>query len=150
MSKQVLVPPLNFAMVEPNIYRSGYPNKKNFQFLLRLELKSVMYLCEDDYTQESLDFWAANNEPFGEIDQNDMADALVKFLDKSNQPILLHCNKGKHRVGCLVGCLRKLQKWSMASIFDEYRRFAGNKMHIADQEFIEIFDSSAISDSLLI
>ncbi|KAJ8328113.1 tyrosine-protein phosphatase siw14 [Batrachochytrium dendrobatidis] len=120
------------------------------------------YICEDDYTQETLDFWRINNvcvfhmriagnkEPFGEIEQKDIADALLKVLDEKNQPILLHCNKGKHRVGCLIGCLRKLQKWSMASIFDEYRRFAGTKTHIADQEFIEVFDSNTVAHLLSI
>nr|KAJ3422082.1 hypothetical protein HK105_001255 [Polyrhizophydium stewartii] len=146
MADRVLVPPLNFAMVEPGVYRSGYPNKKNFPFLKKLGLKSVMYICEDDYTDENLRFWdetgvrvfhvrvAGNKEPFGEIDEADIADALSKVLSVDNQPILLHCNKGKHRVGCLVGCLRKLQRWSLAAIFDEYRRFSGSKMHIADQE----------------
>ena len=38
----VLVPPLNFAMVAPGVYRSGYPNKKNFPFLRKLGLKSIM------------------------------------------------------------------------------------------------------------
>ena len=53
--------------------------------------------------------------------------------DTRNHPVLIHCNKGKHRIGCLIGCLRKLQRWSMTSIFDEYRRFAGTKV-LADQE----------------
>ncbi|KAF9127528.1 hypothetical protein BGW39_005795 [Mortierella sp. 14UC] len=78
----VLVPPLNFALVAPGVYRSGHPNKHNFPFMKKLGLK--------------------------------------------------------HRIGCLIGCLRKIQNWSMTSIFDEYRRFAGSKV-LADQEFIEIF-----------
>jgi len=40
----------------------------------------------------------------------------------------------------LVGCLRKLQKWSLTSVFDEYRRFAGKAARVADQQFIELFD----------
>jgi tyrosine-protein phosphatase SIW14 len=35
----------------------------------------------------------------------------------------------------------------MASIFDEYQRFSGQKLRIADQEFIEIFDYPIIVDS---
>jgi hypothetical protein len=38
----VVVPPLNFAMVAPGVYRSGYPNKRNFPFLRRLGLRSIM------------------------------------------------------------------------------------------------------------
>ena len=63
-----------------------------------------------------------------------MATALAHVLDVRNHPILIHCNKGKYRIGCLIGCLRKLQKWSLASIFDEYRRFSGSTLRIADQE----------------
>jgi hypothetical protein len=39
----------------------------------------------------------------------------------------------QHRIGCLVGCLRKIQRWSKTSIFDEYRRFADTKV-LADLE----------------
>lgn len=111
-----------------------------------------MYLSEDECSEENIAFMneenieffhvkiQGNKEPFVEIDQAVLAQALCKLLDKRNHPILVHCNKGKHRVGCLIGVLRKFQKWSLASIFDEYRRFSGQKLRIMDQEFIEIFD----------
>ncbi|KAJ3031369.1 hypothetical protein HDV00_008369 [Rhizophlyctis rosea] len=95
---RILVPPLNFAMVAPGVYRSGYPNKKNFPFLQKLGLKSIMYLCEDDYSTDNLTFLAengikifhlkisGNKEPFAEIDQADIASALVKVLDERNHP----------------------------------------------------------------
>lgn len=66
--------------------------------------------------------------------------ALAVLLDRRNHPILIHCNKGKHRTGCLIGCLRKLQQWSHTSIFDEYRRFSHPKSRSMDQQFIELFD----------
>jgi tyrosine-protein phosphatase SIW14 len=37
-----LVPPLNFAMIAPGVYRSGHPNKQNFAFLRKLGLKTIM------------------------------------------------------------------------------------------------------------
>jgi hypothetical protein len=43
-----------------------------------------------------------------------------------------------------MGILRKLQNWSITSIFDEYRRFAGGKIRLADQEFIELFDMKTL------
>lgn len=49
----------------------------------------------------------------------------------------------QHRTGCLVGCLRKLQKWCLSSIFDEYQRFAAAKARVSDQRFIELFDTSS-------
>ncbi|CAG8626892.1 5249_t:CDS:2 [Funneliformis caledonium] len=135
---KVMVPPLNFAMVAPGVYRSGHPNRKNYPFLIKLGLKSIIYLSSDDFNKELEQFVNeqfiqvfhyridGNKEPFVEIEQKEISSALVKVLDVRNHP-------GKHRIGCLVGCLRKLQKWSMTSIFDEYRRFAGSKV-LADQE----------------
>ena len=54
--------------------------------------------------------------------------------------------KKKHRTGCMVGCLRKVQKWSITSIFDEYRRFAGTKVRTLDQQFIELFSQDIVYD----
>ncbi len=39
----VVIPPSNFAMVAKGVYRSGYPVPKNFPFLKKLGLKSILY-----------------------------------------------------------------------------------------------------------
>ncbi|CAO3686351.1 unnamed protein product [Umbelopsis vinacea] len=149
-----LVPPLNFAMVAPGVYRSGHPNQ-NFPFLRKLGLKTVMYFAMEDLTPEMEQFMCeegiqifhyrteGNKEPFLEISTEDINHALVKLLDQRCHPVLIHCLKGKHRIGCLVGCLRKIQRWSKTSIFDEYRRFADTKV-LADLEFIETFDEESV------
>lgn len=42
--------------------------------------------------------------------------------------MLVHSNKGKHRAGVLVGCMRRvLQGWSLAATHAEYDRYAGEK-----------------------
>jgi hypothetical protein len=55
-------------------------------------------------------------------------------LCDNRRPLLVHCTKGTHRTGCVVGCLRKLEGWSLTPIFDEYRRFAGTKVCAANLE----------------
>eukprot|EP00741_Cyanophora_paradoxa_P022527 tig00021464_g21753.t1 len=145
----VFIPPLNFSAVTKGVYRSGYPNKKNIPFLKKLGLKSVLYLCpeehalQDWFTRSGIQVFQygikGNKEPFVDIPEEVVKEALEKLLDVRNHPIIIHCNKGKHRTGCVVGCLRKVQNWSLTSIFDEYRRFAGSKVRILDQQFIELF-----------
>ena len=147
----MVTPPDNFAMVWKGVYRSGYPTKKNFDFLSRLGLRSVLFLCPEAYPDSHLDFYAAhgiqllqfgvigNKEPFDEIPEAVVCAALLKILDDANLPLLIHCNQGKHRTGCLVGCLRKVHRWSLVSIFEEYRRFAGAKARVHDEQFIERF-----------
>ncbi|KAJ1904001.1 tyrosine-protein phosphatase siw14, partial [Tieghemiomyces parasiticus] len=145
-TEQPLVPPLNFALVVPGIYRSGHPNSRNHAFLLKLGIRTVIYMNEDDPQPEHVQFvkdnaigfhhfrTKANKEPYTEINPQDIVSILKVATDTRHYPVLIHCNKGKKRVGCLVGCLRKLQGWSLAAIFDEYQRFSGSKLGIADQQ----------------
>ncbi|KAE9456211.1 hypothetical protein C3L33_11880, partial [Rhododendron williamsianum] len=82
-------------------------------------------------------------EPFVNIPEDTIREALKVVLDVKNHPLLIHCNRGKHRTGCIVGCLRKLQRWCLSSVFDEYQRFAAAKARISDQRFMELFDVSS-------
>ena len=56
----ILVPPLNFSIVQARIYRSGHPNKKNMPFLKKLQLKTIVYLCADDYAEDNVNFAKEN------------------------------------------------------------------------------------------
>ncbi|GBG77436.1 hypothetical protein CBR_g23885 [Chara braunii] len=117
-------------------------------------LDLLRYLCPEPYPEVNIEFLEkngiklfhfgieGNKEPFVDIPEPVIREALKVLLDVRNHPILIHCNKGKHRTGCLVGCLRKFQNWSLTSIFDEYRRFAGTKVRMLDQQFMELFDVS--------
>lgn len=40
---------------------------------------------------------------------------------------------GKYRVGVITALIRRLQCWSMTSIYEEYARFAGHD-RVADEE----------------
>ena len=107
-----MVPPINFAMVVPGVYRSGHPNKKNFGFLRRLRLKGIMsvvgsttlayplrtlicevtdYACRyvvgtDEYRKDSLDFVKAENLQLHRFDLSDeevsSSNALSKVIRK--------------------------------------------------------------------
>ncbi|VVB07346.1 unnamed protein product [Arabis nemorensis] len=81
-------------------------------------------------------------EPYVNIQDHKIREALKVLLDEKNHPLLIHCKRGKHRTGCVVGCMRKLQKWCLTSIYDEYKRFAAAKARVSDQRFMELFDTS--------
>lgn len=40
--EELFVPPLNFAMVDCGVFRSGFPDTANFTFLQTLGLRSIM------------------------------------------------------------------------------------------------------------
>ncbi|KAF3905569.1 hypothetical protein AA313_de0206540 [Arthrobotrys entomopaga] len=75
-----------------------------------------------------------------ENDPESTKKALELLLDNRNFPVLIHSNKGKHRSGVLVACMRKLlQNWAFESVKTEYHYFAGEKGK-TDIEFIEKFE----------
>lgn len=152
-----ITPPENFSPVIGQIYRSSFPRVENFEFLRdRLKLKSILVLIPEEYPLENVEFlnqsgirlfqvgMSGNKEPFVNLPNDMLTKALEIVLNPANQPILIHCNRGKHRTGCLVGCIRKLQNWSLTMIFDEYRRFAFPKARALDQQFIEMYDDEEI------
>ncbi|CAN6574209.1 unnamed protein product [Malus baccata var. baccata] len=152
----LFIPPLNFSLVDNGIFRSGFPESANFSFLQTLGLGSIICLCPEPYPEANMEFLKSNGiklfqfgidgykEPFVNIPDDTIREALKVVLDVRNHPVLIHCKRGKHRTGCLVGCLRKLQRWCLTSVFDEYQRFAAAKARVADQRFMEMFDVSSL------
>ena len=73
-------------------------------------------------------------------DLHDVVQLLHILLNPDHHPILVHCTKGQHRTGCLIGCLRKIQNWSLSSIFQEYTHFTTPRYsRVLDHQFIELF-----------
>jgi tyrosine-protein phosphatase SIW14 len=155
-NRPLLVPPLNFAIVLPNVLRSGYPNPRNYDFLKRLGIKTVILCCPEPYEEYALGiknvaFFTANNirmvhckmiphkEPFGFSDPKIVCEALKIILDTRNHPVLIHDEKGRHKCGVIVACLRKLQGWCLAAIFSEYELYAGT-VRLLDLQWIETFN----------
>lgn len=147
-----LIPPQNFGYVEPDLYRSATPSQTNFSFLQTLHLKTVVYLSIDEPSQLFVEFLKEQSINFCSLVDKDgigstqkfseklALDALQIILNQNSYPILICCNRGVNRTGTVVGCLRKIQKWSLSAIFDEFRRFSGPKSSQLHEQFIELFD----------
>ncbi|CAL5411730.1 unnamed protein product [Camellia sinensis] len=54
------IPPLNFAMVDNGIFRSGFPDTANFPFLQSLGLRSIICLCPEPYPEPNAEFVKSN------------------------------------------------------------------------------------------
>lgn len=72
-------------------------------------------------------------------------EALAIILEKKHYPLYVCCNLGRHRTGTVIGCLRKYQRWNLTSILDEYRRYAGQKVRLLNEQFMELFDTDLVS-----
>ncbi len=151
------IPPVNFGMVEEDLYRSGQPNELNFPFLENLGIRKVIYLSPDEPDSvylEWLDYHRielvhlgrdeARSSSWNILSEETVLKALRIILDKSNHPLHIMDHLGRHQTGTVLGCLRKAQQWSLTSIFEEYRRFAGSKMRPMNEQFIELFDTDLV------
>lgn len=161
-----LVPPIGFAQVHEGIYRSAYPVPSCMPFLEKLDIKTMICLCPADlradlitYAEEykinlqSFDV-KVNQEPFLSMDDDQMTQALEMLSNPVHRPVLIFCVTGKVKTSCLVGCFRKQQSWSFASITEEFELFAEAEGGLCDLAYIHRFvrclpssSSDAIADA---
>ena len=153
-----LEPADKFGQVEPGIYRSAYPTPANFAHLRLLNLKTVINLSQEALMRSAtalltssgtqlvdvgLQVWTHPKcEP---ISHELIKEAMRYVLDSSYHPLLVVSASGTQQVGALVGCLRRLQMWSLASTFDEYRCFAAPATRLNVETFIEMWDNDLLT-----
>ncbi|KAL7931654.1 tyrosine phosphatase family domain-containing protein [Trichoderma chlorosporum] len=152
--------PINFGLVVPGVYRSSYPKKEDYAFLKGLKLKTIVTLVKKDEPDHELESFVAANgiqqvvfnmkgtkkEP---IPPTTMAAILELVLDRKNYPLMIHCNHGKHRTGCVVAVVRKLSGWGLDSVVDEYTTYASPKVRECDVEYITSFQPSSLEITLI-
>jgi len=158
-SIQKLYPPVNYgAVCASGIHRCGLPIELNNDFIATLELKTVLVLSPSTFpVPAALARYVAFLESMsirvvcleGAQDEGKHGDyvsaslveeALGMMCNPSNLPLMLTCSQGKHLSGIVVGCFRKTQQnWSLVSVFEEYRRFAGPGFMQSHEQFIEAF-----------
>ena len=155
------IPPLNFAPIvstDVSLYRSGYPMPLNYSFIRgQLHLKTIIYVGDKsepmpEYAEflerERINYHHIHMDSCRDPDIDAQMDRVLQLvLRADNYPILIHSNKGKHRVGVVVGIIRKLlQGWSIAGIYQEYGLFSGGLKDEADLEYITMFETDILMD----
>ncbi|KAG6359849.1 hypothetical protein INS49_010902 [Diaporthe citri] len=153
-SKTILGQPANFGTVVPGIYRSSYPKEADYAFLQKLKLKTIITLVDKDLPETFLPFMKANKIQHRHITMQGtkketipiqtMAAILEVVHDKRNHPLLIHCNHGRHRTGCVVALVRKIQNWESERVLDEYRAYASPKIRDCDVEYITKFQTTEV------
>ncbi|KAM0451720.1 hypothetical protein ACHAPV_005920 [Trichoderma viride] len=152
--------PINFGVVVPGVYRSSYPKADDYAFLKGLKLKTVVTLVKrDEIDHEFESFVGANGiqqivfnmkgTKKEAIPSSTMSSILDVVLDRRNYPLLVHCNHGKHRTGCVVAAIRKLSGWTLDTVVDEYKTYAQPKIRECDVEYITGFEPGSLTISSL-
>ena len=154
--------PRNFATIGPEIYRSSYPEiVDHHKFLEQCKLKTIVTFVDKvpaEYAQ-----WIAsqgithhhilvnpNKEGIPTTDPAVVESVLSLMLDKANHPMLIHCNKGKHRTGCITACFRKVTGWTNEACVLEYEAYSSPKSRDLDRKFIKAFKPTELLKALAI
>ena len=107
----------NLYRVEPDLLRSAQPDAAGFQDLATLGVKTVLDLRagHDDASEAgkaALHFLRVPMRAWSARDR-DVVQALKILADRSNRPILVHCQKGADRTGMVLALYRVvIQGWS--------------------------------------
>eukprot|EP00759_Apiculatamorpha_spiralis_P026812 PhF_6_TR29478/c0_g1_i1/m.43669 len=124
-----LVPPLRYSPVEDGLFRGAYPLLRNFNFLRRLKLKTIVSLIPEEPTKDLKSFCKAENieHKWVEADRfkgepqllhTDLNMVLAVLLNQEAYPIYLHCLDGRQTTGMCLMALRKVMCWDYQSIYD--------------------------------
>ena len=155
-----LVAPKSFAVVEPGLYRSAVFSREHFGFIRHLKLRTVLYLASEEAPKAIKDFCVDEEinfinlgtmQPFSRAAdwsplRGDLSKvALENVLDATKMPLMTVCLNGVEQTGTLIGCLRKIQGWSFASIVEEHRRFCEVSARSFIEHYIEFFDVDLVT-----
>mmetsp|Transcript_7513 Transcript_7513/g.21374 ORF Transcript_7513/g.21374 Transcript_7513/m.21374 type:complete len:248 (-) Transcript_7513:278-1021(-) len=147
----LLIPPFQFSFVEEFLYRGAYPTRRNFRFLRRLGLKTIVSLIPKKLSEDLTAFCRDEgivshvimvNQDKGEklgVGEQDVIRVLELVLDASNYPLYFHSNNGVKLVAPVVACLRKLQGWDLAAIIAEAARITSDSYASHVTSFAESF-----------
>lgn len=151
-------PPKNFgAVMDYTIFRSGFPEEdKEIEFMADLGLTSILTLVTKKESSETYNAFVKGlgikrkimavepNKEEVRTDDDTLSEAILFIMNPRNHPVYVHCNQGRHRTGCVVACLRKIQQKPMDEILDEYDTYAHPKPRKGDLELIRKFDPATV------
>ncbi|KAL9126854.1 MAG: hypothetical protein Q9217_004162 [Psora testacea] len=146
----------NFGEIAPKVYRSSFPYASNLGHLKGLGLKTLITLVKTKFDVQVTQYLKEANikhyrilipahKNGNTIAMEDVAQVIRIITNPLNHPVLIHCNKGKHRTGCMTACLRKLANHQSLTqlmhpqYLSEYQDYARGKNRSLDEAFIRDF-----------
>mmetsp|Transcript_533 Transcript_533/g.633 ORF Transcript_533/g.633 Transcript_533/m.633 type:complete len:193 (-) Transcript_533:435-1013(-) len=150
-----LRPPFRFGIVccsysedsqkqkqQETVYRGAYPSLKNFRFLCRLGLKTIISLVPPDkVTQDVVEFCEGNEIKHHVINPGSIDEILLILTNTDSLPAYVHCVDGANKTGMVIACLRTLQHWNMSAIVSEFSRYTKKKiMEDEDKAFVSMYN----------
>ncbi|CAM6098502.1 unnamed protein product [Calypogeia fissa] len=147
-----LIPPFRYAIVGESVYRGSYPTLKNYRFLRRLHLKTIVSMTPEPHPNRDMRNFCehegiTNKHFYVDKFQDEVTLSTAKVLQilqimirPENLPLYLHCLDGTHVTGLVVMCFRKLQSWNLSTSAGEFCSFQkSGEISREESQFVEAF-----------
>lgn len=147
-----LIPPFRYAIVEDSFFRGAYPTIKNFRFLRRLHLKTLVSLTPEAHPNRDMREFCEHEgitvhnvfvDKFQDgvtVTNAKVIQVLQIIIRPENLPVYVHCLDGTHVTGVVVMCFRKLQSWSLSTSTAEFCQFEKDgEISREESQFVESF-----------
>lgn len=124
---------INFARINPNLYRGAQPTKESFARLKEVGIKTVINLRENHDDKDE-----AKGSGLKLVDipmhasltgstapsEADVKKFFETVLDPANQPVYFHCAHGKDRTGTMAAIWRiEMDGWTAEEAMAEMKAF---------------------------
>ena len=139
----------NFGQVGPALYRGAEPDAACLDHLAKLGVKTLVNLRDDDEDVAREREWAkargmrVENVPmsgFRKPDEARVLRALEVIGETGNQPVFVHCKRGRDRTGVVVAAWRMAREnWTLENAYEEAKRFRLAWWQVRMKEFIREF-----------
>jgi tyrosine-protein phosphatase SIW14 len=137
----------NFSQVSPGVYRGGRPDEPGIQALVKLGVKTIINLEDDDGAVATEEGWAKAagineiHEPMNGMEtprDGEVNDILAKIADPADQPVYVHCTKGQDRTGLIIALYRVIDEgWTPKDAHDEMIALGFDKLLLAMNHYFE-------------
>ena len=121
----------NFGKIDDAYYRGSQPDRREYQELAKLGVKTVIDLQADGHDNEKSLVQQAgmtfHRIPLTTTERPSEA-AVKAFLaivnDPANQPVYVHCAGGQHRTGVMTAVYRMTKYgWNEGKAYDEMKQY---------------------------
>jgi protein tyrosine/serine phosphatase len=135
----------NFAQVSQGIYRGGRPDQPGIDALVKLGVKTIVDLENDDAAVAAERGWAEQagiqfiSRPMNglETPNDQQVDDILSKIN-ADQPVFVHCMQGHDRTGLIVALYRVFYEgWTPKDAHDEMMARGFNSVLVAMNHYFE-------------
>lgn len=139
----------NFGSVGPLLYRGAEPDAACLDQLAKLGVRTIVSLRDDDEDTERERAWAKTRgirfesvpmSGFRRPDDAEVRRALDVIGSAGNEPVFVHCKRGRDRTGVIIAAWRLSREgWTLEQAWDEAKRFRLAFWQVRMKDFIRDF-----------